>query len=83
MVLDCNQADTSPMPTNGVQSHTCAHVLDSRPPIVQNTISCATCYVTTLSESSRLDAAVRKAPIAIPESSSVVVGVTPARVATA
>ena len=67
--------DESRLTTNGAEIHTCAHVRESSPPIIQKTMSCATCQVTMLSEISRLDTAVRNAPTAMPASSSVVIGV--------
>ena len=66
---------------NGADNHTCAHVRESSPPIIQNTISCVTCHVTMLIERSRLESAVRNAPTAMPARRSVETGVVPPRVA--
>ena len=65
-VRHCSSAEMMPIATNGPDSQTCAHVRESSPPIIQNTISCATCQVTMFSESSRLESAVRNAPTAMP-----------------
>ena len=66
---------------NGRLIQTCVQVRLSSPPIIQKTISAATCQLTKLSEISRDETALIKAPRAIPASSSVAIGVRPPRLA--
>ena len=75
------RAPSAPSASGGRHIHTWVQVRLSRPPIIQKTISLATCQLTTLSEMSSDETAVASAPSAMPASSSVATGVRPARVA--